>query len=103
MCMYHMQQCTSICLKFLWNDRDLVFVKDFLNDYFEQTADWSDAVADMGLDFCSDKPYPHLVVQGDYYLDADWRMSQFALDCSGHVILIASGADDRSAYFLLSN
>lgn len=84
--------------KLIWNQSDEARVEEFLDNYFLRTADWSNAVRDMGLVFVQGKPYPHLDVTGDFYVDSGLRIDHFALDCNGHIILIAVDEERKLSY-----
>jgi len=92
-------QDTPVHMKLAWEERDRLRLQEFLDTYFEQTADWSHAVTDMQLSCQRGQPYSRLMVQGDFFVEAGWRMDHFALDCNGKPFLVAmddDGNDDWS-------
>lgn len=95
-------QLSYVCFKLRWNAEERVRVESFLLQYFEETADWSNAIEEMGLTFVPAKPYPRLMATGDFYMDADLRIDHFALNCQGQVVLVTKNAGEGPQYFQLA-
>ena len=92
---------TQVRFKLTWSEDEHRRVLDFLDEYFERTADWSNAVSDMGLTYRTGRPYARLGITGDFFVESNWRMDHFALDCSGNIVLIANDVDNRLSFRLL--
>lgn len=92
---------TTVRFKLVWQDTELAHVTTYLNAYFERTAEWTKAVKHMQLEYLRDKPYARLVVHGDFYIEAGWRIDHFALDCGGQPVLIAVDDEGNRSYYPL--
>ncbi|GLG01170.1 hypothetical protein Alches_12090 [Alicyclobacillus hesperidum subsp. aegles] len=92
---------TTVRFKLVWHDSELAHLTTYLNAYFERTADWTNAVQDMPLEYKRDRPYARLVANGDFYVEAGWRIDHFALDCGGQPVLIAVDDEGNRSYYPL--
>lgn len=92
---------TRVRFKLTWSEDEHKHTLDFLDKYFDQTADWSNSVTDMKLIYQTSSPYSRLIVTGDFFVESGWRMDHFALDCSGKVVLITNDDDGCPSYRLL--